>query len=159
MTRKSENLLVCQKCKFELYLNPKPTNAAILENEKGEILLVKRKIPPKEGFWDLPGGFVEVGESAEEAIVREVKEELGISVIDLCYIGSYPGKYEYQNVNYDILGFVFSGKINRKIKTNDEISEVKFFKKDEIPADKIAFWAIRQSIEDFIKIQSTKKNF
>ena len=79
LTRKSENLLVCQKCKFELYLNPKPTNAAILENEKGEILLVKRKIPPKEGFWDLPGGFVEVGESAEEAIVREVKEELGIS--------------------------------------------------------------------------------
>ena len=78
--RKLHNLLSCPNCGYDFYINPASTNAAILENPKGEILLVKRKFDPMKGHLDLPGGFVEIGESLEASTIREIKEELGLDI-------------------------------------------------------------------------------
>lgn len=59
---------------------PSVTIDAIILNEKGEVLLIKRKNEPFKGFWALPGGFVEYGEMVENAVLREVKEETGLDV-------------------------------------------------------------------------------
>lgn len=72
--------LVCEKCSHIYYQNPVPVAAAVLTKPNHrKVGLIKRALPPQEEKWALPGGFVEIDESPEEAILREVKEEVGVS--------------------------------------------------------------------------------
>ena len=70
----------CSKCKneIEVYKNPIPTVDIIIEIESKGIVLIKRKNPPYG--WAIPGGFVDYGESLEEAAMREAKEETNLDV-------------------------------------------------------------------------------
>ena len=68
---------VCSACGHIVYVNPAPSVAAVLIQE-GRVLLVKRGIEPGFGLWGLPGGFIEAGETPEEAVAREVLEETGL---------------------------------------------------------------------------------
>lgn len=150
--RKLPNLLVCPNCSFNFYINPSPTNAVILENSKGEILLVKRKFEPKKGYLDLPGGFVEQGESLEESTIREAKEEIGIEISEVAYFKSYPDEYLYQGINIKTLGAVLTAQIadDAVPKPADDVEEVMFYKKDELPLEKIAFESIRKGLLDYL---------
>src|SRR3990167_11236908 len=98
-----DRLIDCALCGFHYYLNPAPTNGLILESEKGEILLVKRKVSPKKGYWDVPGGFIDFGENLEESLKREIKEELGIQIFNLKYFISVSVPYLYKGINYHTL--------------------------------------------------------
>lgn len=150
--QKLHNLLVCKKCGFNFYLNPAPTTAVIIENEKGEILLVKRKFDPKKGTLDLPGGFIEPDESLEEGLLREIKEELGVEIYDLTYFISYPDDYLFKGVNYKILGITYTAKIKEgeNISASDDIDEAKYYKKEDIPFDQIAFENIKKALLDYL---------
>lgn len=151
--KKLPNLLICTNCGYNYYLNPAPTNAIILENELGEILLVKRKFEPKKGFLDLPGGFIEPGESMEQSTLREIKEELGIDISEVTYFGSYPDEYLYQEVNIKTLGLTLVGKISSTLELHpsDDVEEAIFYKKSDIPMDKIAFESIKAALIDYTK--------
>ena len=70
------------------------TAAAIIEFPDNKILLVKRGIPVFRGYWALPGGKVEPEETVEEAVIREVKEETGLTVAIIKKIGEYHEKGE-----------------------------------------------------------------
>ncbi|MFN4212614.1 MAG: NUDIX hydrolase [Microgenomates group bacterium] len=147
-------LLDCQSCGFHFYLNPCPTNALIIENNKGEILLVKRKLPPKKNFWDLPGGFLDFKETIKESLIREVKEELNINLKNFTfnYLGSFFDRYFYKGINYHTICFIFYTKIKQKLtfKPRDDVSEIKFLPKDKIPWEKIAFDGIKKALKDYI---------
>jgi 8-oxo-dGTP diphosphatase len=69
---------VCETCGHVVYLNPAPSVAVILRREE-RVLLVKRNIEPGLGLWSLPGGFIEEDEDVEQAVIREVEEETGLS--------------------------------------------------------------------------------
>jgi len=114
--------------------------AIILENDNGDFLLALRDNKswiPFPNHWDLIGGHVEEGESPEEALIREYKEELGLDLTDykfyrefLCLKGD-----AFENIKY-----IYTGKINLPI---DEITlfegqYVKYFTKEEIPFTKFA---------------------
>ncbi len=153
MVWRQENLLICAKCGYRKHINPTPCNAAILENTKGEILLVKRKVDPKKGYWDLPGGFVDLNENVEESVRRELKEELGISVPSLKYFDSQHDTYTYDGVIFPTLGLIFSGKIaNQRLIPTDDISGLKFFKPQDLPYERIAFEGLKQALRKFIEI-------
>ena len=159
ITKKSESLYICNSCDFHLYENPRPTNGLIAENEKSEILLVKRKDDPKKGYWDVPGGFVDPEESLEESFVREIKEELGVEPKNLSYFMSTPDRYLYKGVNYYTLCFLFTGKVNtRKITVNDEITEVNFFPKDKIPYERIAFKGVKIGLKKYLSSLDESKS-
>ncbi len=68
----------CTTCGFVRYENPLPVVVAIAVKD-GRFLLIKRGIPPKKGFWGCPSGFVESGETPEEACLRELREEAGVT--------------------------------------------------------------------------------
>ena len=68
----------CPNCKTIHYQNPKPT-ATLICIKKNEILLVKRAFAPAKGEWSLPGGFIELGETPEDAAKRELKEETNLN--------------------------------------------------------------------------------
>lgn len=148
----SSRLVDCPYCGFHYYFAPSVTNAAIIENQKGEILLVKRKFPPKKGFWDLPGGFVEFNETIEKSIIREVKEELDIKLKNFHYFSSYTGQYFYKGIYYPTLCFVFVGKIDgQKPKPKDDAFDLKFFCKEKIPFKRLAFVEVRNALRDYLK--------
>lgn len=141
----------CTSCGLNFYLSPYLTNAVILENKKNEILLVKRKFPPKIGWWDLPGGFVENDETIEQSIHREVKEELNIEIGDLKYISSSTDHYLFKKINYPTICTIFSAVMKtEKIHPQDDISGYKFFSKNKIPYSRIAFQGLRKAIKKYI---------
>ena len=125
--------------------------AIILENENGEFLLALRDDKPSIPFpnhWDLIGGHVEEGETPEEALVREAKEELDIDLKDY----SFFRKYEcYEGDAYDNVKYIYSGKINIPIEkiTLLEGQKALYFKPEEIPGVKFAN-IIKSIVLDYI---------
>lgn len=147
----TNRLLDCKACGFHFYLSPSPTNGVILLNEKDEILLVRRKIEPKKGFWDFPGGFIEFGESIEVSVKREIKEELGINLKNIKYFISIPDIYTYKGYIYNTICSIFVAKIdNEKLNPADDISAVMAFKKNKIPFDRIAFKGVEKALKKYL---------
>ena len=142
----------CQHCGFHLYLAPAITNALILENRQGEILLTKRKLSPKKGYWDLPGGFVNFKETVEESLKREIKEELNLDIKKIIYFGSYWSYYPYKGINYQTLCLVFiASYVGGKIEIRDDVIDYRFFSKKDIDFKKISFDDVRNALKDYFK--------
>jgi 8-oxo-dGTP diphosphatase len=114
--------------------------AIIFENDIGELLLYLRDNNPAIPFpdrWDLIGGHVEEGETPEEALVREVKEELDIDLKDY----SFYRKYECLTGDaYENIKFIYTGRINIPIEEITLLEGVRpqYFKRSEIPEVKFA---------------------
>ena len=70
----------CEQCNEPIYENPVPATCLVVVEKSGDLLLVKRRVEPKKGFWCLPGGFMELGESPEQGALRELREETGTIV-------------------------------------------------------------------------------
>lgn len=148
-----DNYLQCTGCGHHLYDNPLPCNAAIIENKQREILLVKRKFPPKKGFWDLPGGFIDAHESLEQSVKRELKEELNIKIKVLGLVGIYPGTYLYQKITHPTFGAVVCAEITAgKLSTSDDIDKYEFFPRGKILTQKLAFKSVKQALIDYLKL-------
>lgn len=151
MNKQDRNLFICPQCDFHYYENPRPTDAVIMENKKGEILLVKRAHPPKKGWWDLPGGFVGYNETFEKGAVREVKEELGITISNLRYINSFHNLYLYKGIYYHTLCVNFAASLpDQPLKPKDDVISVRFFSKNSIPWRRIAFAAVKKGLEGYL---------
>jgi mutator protein MutT len=124
--------------------------AIIKEND--QILLTKRKNNPKKGFLDFPGGFVEPEETGEEAIAREVKEELNITnITKIEYITTFPNTYNYSSLDVPILDLYFSlqGDMTN-LQPADDVEEIVFKKIEEISNEQLAFDS-NYKILEFIK--------
>jgi NAD+ diphosphatase len=144
--------LVCTSCGFEVHDNPRLTLNVILENEAGEVLFIKRKNEPHKGNWNTPGGFLEVGETGEEAARREVLEETGLTVTDLHYFNSYADVYEYQGIPISTLAIAYVGKVlNADFVAGDDAEEVRFIKPTKELAEQIGFYSDRQALLDYLK--------
>lgn len=154
LIKKNDFYISCSFCNFFIYFNPTPTNALIIENQQKEILFVKRKYPPKKDWFDLPGGFVNLDETIEESVKREIKEELNLTIDNFFYLGSYSDEYLYRQIVYKTLCFVFYKKINQitHLQPNDDVKKILFFKKEKIPWSRIAFKGIRQALKDYFKL-------
>ncbi|MGC8934836.1 MAG: nucleotide sugar dehydrogenase [Thermoproteota archaeon] len=133
-------------------LNPSLAVNAIVTKEE-RILLVKRKSEPFKGFWSLPGGFVEYGETVEEAVKREVKEETGLTVEPEKLIGVYSERNRHPGRH--VVAVCYSTKIKEgKISLNlEENEEVKFFSFNELPKN-LAF-DHNKMILDYLRIAKT----
>lgn len=141
----------CSSCGFIFYINPAPGCCAIIENDKKQILLVKRKHDPKKGEWDLPGGFIIPGEDIDSSCKRELKEELEVDIEVKKIISIYPDEYIFQNVAYPILSIFVTAKItNGNPHPADDVSDYDFFPKEKVLQQKIAFPSVRQTLEDYL---------
>ncbi len=116
------------------------TVTAIIESQNNRILLIKRGTLVFLGFWALPGGKVEAGETVEQAVVREVREETGLNVEIMRKIGEYHESGVQDGIEYDYYPTCFlvkriDGKIRRQ---KGEIEQVKLFDLKDIP-ERLAF--------------------
>lgn len=148
---KKQDFLECVSCGFHLYINSIPCNAVIIENDKNEILLVKRKVDPRAGTWDLPGGFLKPGENFFESVKRETQEELHIEIKITGIVGIYEDTYLFQNIVNPVLVIVVKANIlNGELKADDDVSDYKYFPKENVLEQNLSFSGIRRSLEDYI---------
>jgi 8-oxo-dGTP diphosphatase len=132
------------------------TATAIIPYPQNKILLIKRSTPPFVGYWALPGGRVDSGETVEQTIVREVKEETGLDVEVLSKIGEYHEQGVQGGMEYDYYPACFlvktvGGEIKRQ---KSEIQDIKLFSLSEIP-EPLAF-EHTQMIKDYIAMHAAK---
>ena len=146
--RKSIN---CGDCGYLYFHNSASATMGIIEAANG-IILVKRGSPPKRGYYDLPGGFVDYGESFEAALVREVKEELNIVVVDLQYLGSFPNIYRYKKVTYFTTdaAFICRPANVEGMHPMEEISEIAIIEPQKIDVEAVAFESSRQALRKYL---------
>ncbi len=150
-TKNSGRLLLCPNCKYKQYINPVPCNGVIIVNEQNQIMLVRRKSDPKKGYWDLPGGFIEPGESFVGSVEREIREELGIEIEMIKIVGIYNDYYLYEGVNIPTFGVVVEAKIKSgELSINDDITDYKFFNKEDVLSQELAFDSLRKGLEDYL---------
>jgi len=134
---------VCTRCGFVFYLNPKLVAGTIPEQD-GRILLTRRSINPGRGLWTFPGGFVDFGETATDAAVRETFEETGLRVAltGLHNVYTYPGAPVIIVYTAKVLGGA--------ITTCAENDCVEWRPPSEIPWDALAFPSTREALREWV---------
>jgi NADH pyrophosphatase NudC (nudix superfamily) len=146
-----QDSLECVNCGFHFYINSIPCNSVIIESEKKEILLVKRKVEPRAGTWDLPGGFLKPGENFYESAKREIREELHVEIEISGIVGIYEDTYLFQEILNPTLMITTAGKIiSGDLKADDDVLEYRYFTKEEVLQQELSFSGIRKSLEDYI---------
>jgi 8-oxo-dGTP diphosphatase len=128
------------------------TATAIIRFPPDKILLIKRSTVPFKGYWALPGGRVDPGETVEQTIVREVKEETGLAVAVVSKIGEYHEQGVQDGVEYDYYPACFLVKTlgGEARKQESEVEEIKLFSLNEIP-EALAF-EHAQMIKDYVTL-------
>ena len=134
------------------------TTTAIIPSPENRSLLIKRSTPPFIGYWALPGGRVDPGETVEQTIVREVKEETGLDVELTHKVGDYHEKGFQGGYEFDYHPACFVVKpVGGEIKRQEaEIKEIKLFKLDELP--EVLAFEHTQMIKDYVTQKTKKKN-
>ncbi|MBP7051567.1 MAG: NUDIX domain-containing protein [Phycisphaerae bacterium] len=155
----SSKLLQCQACGFELFLNPAASVAGVIVDGRGRIVVLVRGREPARGGWDLPGGFVDPGETAELALQREVREEVGLDVAAMRYLGSWPNVYEYGGVQYRTLDFGFlceAPDAARARPADSEVERVLLVPPEEVDLGRFAFASVGRIVAEYLRVRRTR---
>lgn len=143
----------CADCGHEYYLNPSSANAAFVMNDSGELLVIRRKKEPKAGMLDLPGGFADIGETGEQGVLRELKEETGLTARQADYLFSFPNTYLYSGMVIPTLDLFFLCRVDdlSTLHADDDAASTLWLRPEEINPEAFAFESIRNGVATFLK--------
>jgi 8-oxo-dGTP diphosphatase len=132
--------LGCDRCGFIVYASSKPTASALCV-ANGRVLLARRARPPFEGFWDIPGGFLDEGEDPVDGLRRELKEETGLEVEPESFLGIWMDRYGSDSTAEATLNLYWTARVvSGHAAAADDVSELRWFGGDELPApNELAF--------------------
>ncbi len=143
----------CRHCHFCYFHNIASAVAGVIQYQD-KILLTTRAKQPGKGLLDLPGGFVDANESLEQALSREINEELGINLNNWQYFTSFPNQYQYKEITYNTLDSIFFTIVSSMpeiLLEQSEISHSCWLPLTEINTNDFAFPSIKQGLELFQK--------
>lgn len=139
----------CPACNLIFYENPLPVVSAIVAEDR-RILLVKRGKSPYKGSWCLPTGFAEIGESIEEAALRELKEETGVKgrILSLANVQSYKSRFygDLLFISYEV------EQTGGTLKPGSDTVAARYFPVDKLP--RLAFPSNRDAMRSYIRSKS-----
>lgn len=152
--------MCCKVCGFVMYVNPSAAVAAFIVNQKGELLVCTRANDPEKGKYDLPGGFVDESESAEQAVQREIMEELGMKVDAGKYLFSVPNDYLYSGWTIPTLDIFFLFEVNDDFipVPADDVKECAFMAFDQIDVEKFGFKSMRKALGMFMSTDNSQQS-
>lgn len=147
---------VCDNCGVVHYQNPKLVVGSIPlwdEGEQAQILLCRRAIEPRHGYWTLPAGFMENNETTAEAAARETMEEAGARI-------EMQALFSMLNVPHvhQVHLFYRARLLDLNFAAGTESLEVKLFSEDQIPWDEIAFPTVTHTLQFFFTDLTASRN-
>jgi NAD+ diphosphatase len=150
----------CGSCFFQYYVNSSAAVACLIFNESGELMLTRRAFEPNKGMLDLPGGFIEPMETAENAVIREIKEELNLDISELEYLISFPNLYPFSNFTVPTADLAFLCKVVTfiGIKPGDDVASIEFILPEKIDLNSLCADSMRKIILYYLNNYKTKKN-
>lgn len=150
----------CGACRRRLYVNEAAATVALIVNAQGELLFTRRKYDPARGTLDLPGGFVDLGETAEHAIIREVKEELNLEVNALQFFGSFPNRYLFGGLVYFTLDLVFTCTVHdlSPLCAADDAEACLFIAPQKVNVEEVGLESIREVVKSYAEARRRAKS-
>ncbi len=141
----------CAACGHQQYFNPAAAVAAILLGPDGRALFIRRAKDPGKGMFGLTGGFVDIGENAEDALRREILEEVNLEVGPLDYLCSGVNDYRYLDVTYPVLDLFY---VTRAVSTDgiaalDGVESFVWLEPAKVDLDQFAFRSNAEAIRRF----------
>ena len=142
--------MFCNHCNDPIYENPIPAACLVVTDDLGRVLLVQRSVDPQKGFWCLPGGFIELGESPESAALRELYEETGLTgrIHELIGVTTNPSRM-YDSVL--LVGYRVTA-VSGNLMAGDDASDAAYFPPANLP--EIAFESHLQFIRKLMTTDS-----
>ena len=143
----------CENCGFEMFMNPSAANVAFIMNDKGELLVEKRLREPAKGTLDLPGGFADPGETAEEGVKREVMEETGLKVTKATYAFSQPNIYRFSGIDIPTLDSFFRCEVEDTscLKSSDDEAGCMWIKLEDIHTEQFGLRSVSWGLIKFME--------
>lgn len=148
----------CRECGFTYYANPCSATAAFIVNDLDEMLVVRRAKEPAKGTLDLPGGFVDMYETVEEGMRREIKEETGLDVNEIQYLFSSPNVYQYSGMGVHTLDMDFlvrlhgdPDKAKAIVQAADDAAEALWIPINEVNPATFGLTSIRNAVIRFLQ--------
>jgi len=146
--------LRCPRCGWIFYANPVPAVVAVIVY-RGRVLLTRRARPPYQGTWDAPGGFLEAGETPEQGLRRELREEIGVGVRRARLVGFATDRYPYSEGatpprtprpgGFSVLAAAYRvTPTSMAMRAADDVAEVRWFVLARVPWRGIAFPGLRR---------------
>lgn len=134
---------VCSACGTIHYQNPLNVVGTVPHRD-GRVLLCRRNIEPRRGFWTLPAGFMELGESTAEGALRETQEEAGAEI-------ELEGLFTLLNVVRvgQVHLYYRARMLSEHLDPGPETIEARLFSEDEIPWDDLAFRTVKETLQHF----------
>lgn len=143
----------CQACGFTYYFNSAAATVAFILNEQDELLVCRRAKEPAKDTLDLPGGFIDMNETGEEGVIREVYEETGLEVKQADYLFSLPNRYLYSGFTVHTLDLFFccTVKDTHSFQAMDDAAELFFIPLQAIRPEEFGLYSVRQGLIRFLE--------
>ena len=143
----------CADCGFTYYINPSAATVALIVNGRGELLCVRRGKEPAMGTLDLPGGFCDMDETAEEGVAREVMEETGLSVTKTHFLFTIPNLYLYSGMTIHTMDLFFCCEVSDDTVATaaDDAAECLWIPIEDIRPDDFGLLSVRDGVKRFLQ--------
>lgn len=150
---RNEKAKQCNTCGFVYYFNSSAATVAFILNPKNELLVCRRAKDPAKGTLDLPGGFIDMFETGEEGVIREVREETGLIVKEAIYQFSLPNLYIYSGFEVHTLDMFFLCKVDdtTHIEAMDDVADCSFIPVEEIDTEEFGLISIKKGLRVFLE--------
>lgn len=142
----------CEACRFIFFINNSAAVACLIFNSLGELLLTRRAFEPNKGMLDLPGGFVEPMETAEDAVIREIKEELNLDITKMYYLVSFPNLYPFSKIVVPTVDLAFICETDHfsQMKPGDDVASIEFISPEKIDLTALCSDSMKQIIQFYL---------
>lgn len=140
--------LRCEACGFLFFFNPAVAVAALVVRGDGKALFIRRATEPARGRLALVGGFVDVGESAEQALRREVREEVQLELDQVRWLSSHPNDYSYQGTIYPVVDLFFLARTpdHDRAAALERVASFEWIDPNDVDLDDLAFPSMRDAV-------------
>jgi len=142
----------CEACGFTYYANPCSATAAFIRNDKGELLVARRGKEPAKGTLDLPGGFVDMDETVEDGMRREIQEETGLRVGEVRYLFSIPNQYLYSGMLIHTIDMFYEVHVDSGVHpvAADDVVALQWMPLEQINPKDFGLHSISQAVNRYL---------